>query len=98
MSYICRYNVNMEFEWHEDKRRRNLRKHRIDFCDAEVVMRGTTVTVEDKGDYGEQRFLTMGLLHTHVVVIAHTEREDRIRIISMRKAVKHEREAFFSYL
>ncbi|MEO5333658.1 MAG: BrnT family toxin [Magnetococcus sp. YQC-5] len=86
----------MNIEWDEDKRLVNLHKHRIDFLDAEEVLSGPTLTIEDNGPYDELRFLTLGLLRGHVVVVAHTEREDRTRIISMRKAVKHEREAYFS--
>ncbi|MBF0137584.1 MAG: BrnT family toxin [Magnetococcus sp. DMHC-1] len=86
----------MDIEWDEAKRLINLRKHRIDFRDAEKVLSGQTFTIEDTGPYGEQRFLTFGLLYGHVVVIAHTERNDRTRIISMRKAVKHERESYFN--
>ncbi len=48
--------------------------------------------------YGEQRFNTTGLLGTSVVVITHTETDDTIHIISMRKAENHEIEDFFSYL
>ncbi|MBF0624703.1 MAG: BrnT family toxin [Magnetococcales bacterium] len=86
----------MNIEWDEDKRLTNLRKHRIDFRDAGEVLSGPTMIIEDNGPYDEQRFLTLGLLRGHVVVVAHTERDDRTRIISMRKAVKHEREAYFS--
>ncbi|MBF0342569.1 MAG: BrnT family toxin [Magnetococcales bacterium] len=86
----------MNIEWDEDKRLINLRKHRIDFQDAYEVLSGPTLTIKDNGPYDEQRFLTLGLLRGYVVVVAHTEREDRTRIISMRKAVKHEREAYFS--
>ena len=88
----------MNIEWSEDKRLINLRKHRIDFRDAAEVLAGFTITIEDIGPYDEQRFLTLGLLRGHVVVVSHTERENRTRIISMRKAVKHEREAYFSYI
>ncbi len=81
----------MHYEWDEPKRRRNLRKHGIDFADAVQVFDGLTVTLEDsRFEYGETRFLTLGLLRTHVVVIVHTETEEVIRIISVRKATKNE--------
>ena len=86
----------MDFEWDETKRRINLHKHKIDFRDAEEVLAGETITVEDVDAYNEQRFLSLGLLRSHVVVVAHTERAGRTRIISMRKAVKHEREFYFA--
>ena len=81
----------MRYEWDETKRRLNLRKHGIDFADAAHVFDGLTVTLEDtRFDYGETRFLTLGLLRAHVVVIVHTETEEIIRIISVRKATKNE--------
>jgi len=51
------------FTWDEAKRRANLRKHGIDFLDAERIFRGFTLTAEDSREaYGEPRFLTLGLL------------------------------------
>lgn len=47
---------------------------------------------------GEQRWITIGLCDLSVVVIAHTETEDEIHIISMRKAEKHEHKIFFENL
>ncbi|MBF0111763.1 MAG: BrnT family toxin [Desulfamplus sp.] len=44
---------------------------------------------------GEQRFITLGLLNSIVVVIVHTETETEIRIISMRKATKNEQKLYF---
>ena len=85
------------FVWDESKRLRNLRKHGIDFADAEGVFRGFTVTAEDDRErYGEQRFLTLGQLGDQVVSIAHTERGDVIRLISIRKATRHEARFYFT--
>jgi uncharacterized protein len=88
----------MNFTWHEVKRKANLKKHGFDFADASKVFVGATVTDEDPRDYaGEQRFNTVGLLETTVVVITHTESDNEIHIISMRKAERHEIRTFFSY-
>jgi uncharacterized DUF497 family protein len=46
-------------------------------------------------DYGEQRFVTMGLLGQKVIVIVHTETEHELKVISMREASKNERRLFF---
>jgi len=46
--------------------------------------------------YGERRFLTLGLLADQVVSVVHTERDDDVRIISIRKATKHEALFYFS--
>ena len=64
----------MRFEWDEAKRRENLRKHGIDFVDLPPLFDGVTVTVlDDRFDYGEDRFLTVGVLQGIVIVVAHTE-------------------------
>lgn len=87
------------FAWDEAKRRTNLSKHGIDFADAERIFRGFTLTAEDTREpYGEQRFLTLGLLEDQVVSVAHTERGDEIRILSIRKATKHEARFYFSQI
>jgi hypothetical protein len=87
------------FAWDEAKRQANLRKHGIDFADAEKVFRGLTLTAEDdREDYGERRFLTLGLLEDQVVSVTHTERGEEIRIISIRKATKHEARFYFSQI
>ena len=80
----------------EPKRRANLRKHAFDFVDAEEVFDGATYTYEDdRLAYGEQRFVTLGLLREVVISVVHTEDDDHIHIISMRKATKREREIYF---
>ena len=84
------------FEWDEQKRRGNLRKHKLDFADCPTVFSAVIATaVDDRFDYGEARFLTLGLLRGNVVVVAHTEADGVIRVISMRKAAAHEQEAYF---
>ena len=82
--------------WEESKRRRNLKKHGLDFADAEKVFKGVTYTYEDERlAYDEERFITLGLLREIVVSVVHTEENDHIHIISMRKATKREREIYF---
>ena len=89
----------MRFLWHEPKRQANLKKHEMDFADAERVFSGPTFTFEDdREDYGEQRWVTLGLLGAKVVVIVHTETAEEIRIISMREADKDEQLLFFTNL
>lgn len=89
----------MRLLWHEPKRQANLKKHGLDFVDAEHVFKGPLFTFEDnRENYGEQRWITLGLLGTKVVVIVHTETEDAIRVISMREADNDEKLLFFSNL
>lgn len=78
-------------DWDEAKSRQNLAKHGLSFQDAAAVFAGPCVTVEDtRRHYGERRFITLGLLSGRTVVIAHTPRGRRIRVISMRKANSRE--------
>lgn len=87
------------YTWDEAKRLANLRKHGIDFRDAPKIFGGFTLTAEDSREfYGERRFLTLGLLEDQVVSVAHTECAEHIRVISIRKATKHEARFYFSQI
>jgi hypothetical protein len=89
----------MLFEWDEHKRSANLKIHKLDFRDAPEVFDGSTVTYEDdRFNYGEQRFVTLGLLKGTAVSIVHTETPEQIRIISFRKATRHEEAYLFKSL
>lgn len=86
----------MGFDWDEDKRKSNLRDHGIDFVGIEQLFDGETVTIlDDRFDYGEERFVTFGLLEGRVVAVVHTETDELIRIISVRKATKNEESSYF---
>lgn len=86
----------MNFTWGETKRRANIAKHGLDFADAEKVFAGPMVLFEDdRTDYSEQRMIGIGLLDYLVVLIVHTETNDTIRIISMRKAESDETDLYY---
>ncbi len=86
----------MKFEWDENKRKLNLAKHGIDFKDAQQIFDGITFTFkDDRYDYGEDRYITIGMLGGTVVVVAHTESDDVIRLISIRKATKNEQKLYY---
>jgi uncharacterized DUF497 family protein len=78
------------------KRASNLKKHGLDLADApQVIESGQTVTFEDRRfDYGEERFVTLDTLRDTLVAIVTSESLDRIRIISMRKADRHEQSIY----
>ena len=86
----------MKFEWDDTKRRINLKKHALDFRDAHVVFNDEALILEDPhNDYNETRYLLQGTLEQHIVIIVFTVRDDDvIRIISMRKANKRERQNY----
>ena len=86
----------MNFTWDDAKRQSNLRKHELDFADAEQVFAGPMATFEDtRHVYAEQRLIGLGLLNGLVVVIIHVEADTTIRVISMRKASHHEADLFY---
>ena len=52
--------------------------------------------VDDREDYGEERFVIIGMAEGHILLfVAYTEREGRIRIISARRATQHEQDEYF---
>jgi uncharacterized protein len=83
----------MRVEWDERKNQANIQKHGLDFSDAgEIFSMPMLVALDDREDYGEDRWIGIGLLKTCVVVIVYVERDqDTLRIISLRKALSHER-------
>ena len=86
----------MRFEWDEAKRRSNLSRHGLDFIDVERVFAGNAFTrSDDRFDYGEIRYNTIGMVDGRVVAITHTETDEVTRIISFRKATKNEEEIYY---
>jgi uncharacterized protein len=90
----------MNFEWDENKNSENIRKHGFDFADAWEIFELPMLAVADTREaYSENRFVGVGFLRQRVVLIVFAIREgDTIRIISLRKALKHERERFGEHL
>lgn len=86
----------MDFEFDPVKARSNLRKHGVSFAHAEQALRDNmAVTVEDPDALGEQRFVTLGMdALGRVLVVVHTLREERTRVISARKASRGETEQY----
>ena len=90
----------MSFEWDEQKNQSNIHKHGFDFADAwEVFEVPMLVELDVREDYGEERWVGIGRIQTRTVVVIYTEPDDKtIRIISLRKALKHERQAYDKYI
>lgn len=86
----------MNFEWDEQKNQSNIRKHGFSFADAwEVFEAPMLIDLDDRFDYGEDRWIGIGRLRSQIVVIVYTEPvAETIRVISMRKALSHERQAY----
>ena len=80
-----------EFEWDDRKAEENFRKHKINFQNAKRVFEDDFVNLcADSSVHGEDRFLATGMVSGRLVTVVYTERGERIRIISARKASSDE--------
>ena len=87
------------FEWDDAKNAANLAKHGISFEEAVTIWDGPVVTGQDELHQSEVREISFGLIGgTTVVCVVHTERNEKTRIISARKATRNERRLFDAYL
>lgn len=86
----------MKFAWDDEKRRSNVGKHGIDFADAVAVFEGPLWERPDAREaYGEERWVAVGRMRGRVIVVVYAERKNVVRIISARKATRHEAEQYF---
>lgn len=86
----------MNVEWDEQKNRKNIRKHHIDFADVYRIFDGPMIVeLDDREEYGEVGWKATGYLINNVVIVVYVEiEEDTIRVISARKALRYERRNF----
>ncbi|MCP4657538.1 MAG: BrnT family toxin [bacterium] len=87
----------LDFEWDPDKAQRNLRNHRVAFREAATVFRDPLGITGYDPDHSEEedRYMTIGASTTgRLLMVAHTDRHDRIRIISARELTRLERQAY----
>jgi uncharacterized protein len=84
----------MQFEWNPDKANSNLKKHGVSFNEASTVFNDPlSVTFPDPDhSYSEERYVIIGLSSAgRILIVSHTDRADRVRIISAREATRNER-------
>jgi uncharacterized DUF497 family protein len=89
--------TNDDFEWDDEKAAGNLRKHGVSFEEARDVFKDAFGMLEldlTRG-HGEERLIFTGVARDRILVVVHTEREDRIRIISARRANKREQRDYY---
>lgn len=87
------------FEWDPNKAASNLNKHEVTFDEATTVFQDTlSLTIDDPlHSADEERLIIIGMSHkNHILVVVHTERDDKVRIVSARKATNHERRYYES--
>lgn len=89
--------MGIRFEWDPEKAEANLRKHGVPFAEAATVFGDPLSMTFYDPDHSieEERYITIGTSRLgKLLVVAHTEREDRIRVISARQATRREREFY----
>ncbi len=87
-------NVDLKFEWDDDKAAANLRKHKVSFDEAKTVFADPfSITINDAAHSDDEyRFVDIGASVTgRILVVVYTEREPKTRMISSRRATKAER-------
>ena len=89
----------MQFEWDDTKNRANLRKHGVSFETARRIFeRPYRTSLDLRRDYGEDRYISVGEVDgVAVIVVAHTVRDGRTRLISARPASRRERQAWHEH-
>ena len=85
-----------DFEWDDDKAARNLADHGVSFDAARRAFNDAfAVQREDRRqNYGEDRFLLLGMVQERLLAVAYTMRDQRVRIISARYAEPRERRRY----
>ncbi len=86
------------FEWDEAKRQRNFDRHGVDFeLIHDMDFDTSRMKPDDRFEYGEARDLVMGLIDGRLYIAVVTERGDKVRLISLRKANARERKQYDTY-
>lgn len=90
----------MDFEWDPIKDERNYAKHGIRFDEARMIFDGPVLTSTDNRlDYAEERQISIGEIEGIVaVVVVHTTRRGRVRLISARLANRKERRLYDAFI
>ncbi len=90
----------MKFEWDQQKNQANIANHELDFNDAfRIFSLPLRISLDDRQNYGEDRWIGVGMLDGRVVVVVFAEPDEQIiRVISLRKALPYERKIYEQYL
>ncbi len=88
----------MVYEWDQAKRARNLAKHGVDFNEVQAFEWDSSIQLQDvRRDYGEPRWQALGFIGDRLHMLVFTERNTRIRIISLRRANSREFDRYETY-
>jgi uncharacterized protein len=85
----------LEFEWDENKRRQVKQKHGVDFLYAALIFRGPVLTKRDeRANYGEERFISLGMVENICFIVVHTNRNEVTRLITAWKGGQLEHDQY----
>ena len=89
---------DLQFEWHNTKARSNYAKHGVTFDTARKVFFDPFMVeaLDDTEDYGEERFLVIGMVEGQLMSVIYTPRRGRYRLISARHATRDEQDHYFT--
>lgn len=91
--------IHVQYEWDQGKAAENLRKHGVDFTDAVAALEDANrlEDVDTRSEYGEERIQVIGMARGGVLFVIVTLRDENIcRIISARKATRHEQDRYYA--
>ena len=94
-SYVV--NEQLQFEWDTSKAGSNLEKHRVAFDEAQTVFTDPMfiTVIDEEHSIDEERYITIGMSNRgRLLMVAHTDRNGRIRLISARKATRREEQFY----
>ena len=85
-----------DFEWDDEKAARNLARHGVSFEAARLAFDDPFAVVREdrRRDYGEDRYILLGMVENHLLAVVHAQPDARIRIISARLAEPRERRRY----
>jgi hypothetical protein len=89
--------IDLEFEWDDIKAAENVRRHGVSFPQAALAFRDPFAVewIDLREAYGEERIILLGMTGNQVLSVVYTERAERIRIISARRATKNEQDLYY---
>ena len=89
--------MKIEFEWDRAKALENRRKHGVSFEQAQRAFSDPLGVewIDDREGYGEERTILLAMADGTILVVIFTERDDRVRLISARKATRNEQDLYY---
>jgi uncharacterized DUF497 family protein len=90
--------IDADFGWDDAKARRNYSRHGVTFEIAKKVFHDPSMVeiLDEREDYGEERYLLIGMADGQLLSVIYTERNQRLRLISARRANRDEQDHYFT--